>query len=503
MAKHLVALDQGTTSSRAIVFTPEGRPKATAAFEFTQHYPKPGWVEHDPQDLVDSQVKALKRVVAQAGIEVRDIAAIGITNQRETTLIWERDTGRPVHHAIVWQCRRTASMIDRLKQEGHAGLIQERTGLLPDAYFSASKIRWILDELGLQRQAEEGKLCFGTVDSFLAWHLLEGSPHVTDATNASRTMLFNLKTQGWDEELLRLFDIPRAMLPEIRDTAAAFGQLRPGILGERAPVSALAGDQQAALFGQGCFAPGEVKNTYGTGCFMLMNAGETLPAPEGGLLATMAWRLSGKACYALEGSVFTAGACVQWLRDELGLIDTAAASQALAQSVPDTQGVYLVPAFTGLGAPHWEMYARGTLVGLTRGANRAHIARAALEAIAYQSDDLLKLMAASLGHRPGAMKVDGGATANDFLMQFQADIGDIRVMRPAVRETTALGAALLAGLGAGVFDNPQQAAAQWQLEKEFAPLMDQDARQKLRQGWERAVKTALYEASLRREGSCS
>ena len=502
MAKYLVALDQGTTSSRAIVFTPEGRQKASAAFEFPQHYPRPGWVEHEPEDLVSSQVKALREAVAKAGIEAGDIAAIGLTNQRETTLIWERESGKPVHRAIVWQCRRTAPMIDRLKKEGKAGLIRERTGLLPDAYFSASKIRWILDELDLQARAEAGELCFGTVDSFLAFRLLSGRPHVTDATNASRTMLYNLKNQAWDEELLRMFKIPRAMLPEVRDTAGLFGSLNPEILGQAVPVAALVGDQQASLFGQGCFQPGDVKNTYGTGCFMLMNAGEEVPEAKGGLLATLAWQLGGKACYALEGSVFTAGAAIQWLRDELGILDDAAQSQALAQSVPDTQGVYLVPAFTGLGAPQWEMYARGTLVGLSRGANRAHIARAALEAIAYQSEDLLQMMAHSLGHKPQALKVDGGATANDFLMQFQADIGDIQVLRPAVRETTALGAALLAGLGLGVFDSPRQAAAQWQLDKAFMPRMDEGSRGKLRAGWERAVRTALYEASLRREAGC-
>ncbi|MDD4081242.1 MAG: glycerol kinase GlpK [Eubacteriales bacterium] len=503
MAQYLAALDQGTTSSRAIVFTPEGRPKATAAFEFTQRYPRPGWVEHDPGDLISSQVKALKRAVSEAGIEAKDIRALGITNQRETTLVWERKSGKPVYNAIVWQCRRTAGYIDWLKEAGHAYFIRERSGLLPDAYFSASKIRWILDELKLQERAEAGELCFGTVDSFLAYNLLEGRPHVTDATNASRTMLFNLEKQDWDDDLLRLFGVPRAMLPEVKDTAGQFGVLCPDILGAPIPVTAMAGDQQAALFGQACFAPGDVKNTYGTGCFMLMNAGDMAPAPEGGLLATTAWRLNGQAMYALEGSVFTAGAAIQWLRDELGIIKDAAESQALAESVPDTQGVYLVPAFTGMGAPHWEMYARGTITGLTRGANKAHLARAALEAIAYQSNDLLRMMAATLGRRPQVMKVDGGATANDFLMQFQADIGDIRVLRPAVRETTALGAALLAGLGVKMFSSPQEAAARWQLEREFVPDMAPGTRKKLITCWERAVKTTLFDASGRREAPCS
>ncbi len=502
MAEYLVALDQGTTSSRAIVFTPEGRPKASAAFEFTQHYPKPGWVEHEPSDLADSQVRALREAVKAAGIEARGIAALGIANQRETTLIWERASGKPVYRAIVWQCRRTAPYIDRLKKAGQAAVIRERTGLLPDAYFSASKIRWMLDELDLQARAERGELCFGTVDSFLAFRLAAGHPHVTDATNASRTMLFNLKTQDWDSELLKLFNIPRALLPEVRDTAGAFGTLDPDILGAPVPIAALAGDQQAALFGQACFHPGEVKNTYGTGCFMLMNAGSSLPVPEKGLIATMAWRLNGKPVYALEGSVFTAGAAIQWLRDELGLIAGAADSQALAEAAGDNQGVYLVPAFTGLGAPHWEMYARGTLLGVTRGTGRAHIARAALESIAYQSDDLMMMMADSLGHQPRAMKVDGGATANDFLMQFQADIGDIRVLRPAVRETTALGAALLAGLGIGLFKSPEEAVPCWQLDREFVPAMAPKVRETLKDGWRRAVKTALYEASLRREASC-
>ena len=503
MAQYLAALDQGTTSSRAIVFSPEGRPKATAAFEFAQRYPRPGWVEHDPDDLIASQVKALSRAVSEAGINARDIAALGIANQRETTLVWERGSGKPVYNAIVWQCRRTAGYIDGLKRAGHADLIQAKSGLMPDAYFSASKIRWILDEMDLQGRAEAGELCFGTVDSFLAYNLLEGRPHVTDATNASRTMLYNLGRQDWDDDLLRLFGVPRGMLPQVKDTAGLFGVLRPDILGAPVPVAAMAGDQQAALFGQACFAPGDVKNTYGTGCFMLMNAGENVPVPQGGLLATTAWRIKGQPAFALEGSVFTAGAAIQWLRDELGIIKDAAESQALAESVPDTQGVCLVPAFTGLGAPHWEMYARGTLTGLTRGANKAHLARAALEAIAYQSNDLLQMMAATLGRRPREMKVDGGATANDFLMQFQSDIGDIRVLRPAVRETTALGAALLAGLGIGMFRNPREAAGRWLLEREFIPDMAPDKRQQLLSGWERAVKTALYEAGSRREAPCS
>ena len=495
----LVALDQGTTSSRAIVFTPEGRLKASAAFEFRQHYPTPGWVEHEPQDLLDSQVKALREAVKKAGIHPREIAAIGIANQRETTLVWERESGKPVCRAIVWQCRRTANQIDKLKQDGQAPLIQEKTGLVPDAYFSATKLRWILDETGKQRDAEAGKLCFGTVDSFLAYHLVSGRPHVTDATNASRTMLFNLKNQDWDEDLLRLFNIPRVMLPNVVDSSGVIGTLDEAILGFPVPVASLAGDQHAALFGQGCFMPGNVKNTYGTGCFMLMNTGEEMVSDPFGLLTTMAWRLQGKPTYALEGSVFTAGAAVQWLRDELGIITTSAQSEEFACQASDTGGVHLVPAFTGLGAPHWNMYARGALLGITRGTNRGHICRAALESIAFQSDDLLSLMATSLGRAPQTLRVDGGASANNLLMQLQADISGIQVLRPQVKETTALGAALLAGLAVGMFESPQEALAQWRLDRAFDPEIQPQKRDIMRGGWQRAVKTALYEAALGRE----
>ena len=494
----LVALDQGTTSSRAIVFTPEGRLSASAAFEFTQHYPRPGWVEHEPQDLLDTTVRALREAVQQAHIHPKDIAAIGITNQRETTLIWERATGRPIYRAIVWQCRRTAPIIERLKQDGLTALITDRTGLLPDAYFSGSKIRWLLQETGLQARAEAGELCFGTVDSYLAWHLVKGHPHVTDATNASRTMLMNLKGQDWDDDLLRVFNIPRAMMPRIVDTAEVVGELDPAILGVPVPVAALAGDQHAALFGQGCFTEGDVKNTYGTGCFMLMNTGDK-PIPNNqGLLTTMAWRIGGKPQFALEGSVFVGGAAIQWLRDELGILRDAAHSEALASQVKDTGGVCFVPAFTGLGAPHWDMYARGTLTGISRGTGAAHLARAALEAIAFQSNDLLSLMTDCLGHAPQALRVDGGATANNLLMQMQSDISGIQVLRPLVRETTALGAALLAGIGVGMFKNPREAASHWQLDRAFSPAWDTDTRQQRLQEWDTAVKTALFEASLRK-----
>ena len=500
----LIALDQGTTSSRAIVFTPQGRLSASAAFEFTQHYPKPGWVEHKPQDLVDTTVRSLQEAVNKAGITPDQIAAIGITNQRETTLIWDRKTGQPIYNAIVWQCRRTAAIIERIKQDGLTAFIKDRTGLLPDAYFSASKIRWMLQETGTQQKAEAGELCFGTVDSFLAWHLVKGRPHVTDATNAARTMLFNLKTQDWDEDLLRLFNIPRAMLPRIVNTAEHIGELDEHILGAPVPVAALAGDQHAALFGQGCFLTGDVKNTYGTGCFMLMNTGDTPVSNDKGLLSTMAWRIKDRPVFALEGSVFVGGAAVQWLRDELGIITSAAQSEALANQVEDTNGVYFVPAFTGLGAPHWDMYARGTLVGISRGAKAAHIARAALEAIAYQSNDLLSLMTDCLGRAPDTLRVDGGATANDLLMQMQSDISGIKVLRPQVVETTALGAALLAGIGVGMFENEQAAASNWQLEKAFSPNWDLLTRQNRRRCWNNAVKTALFEATLRKESeACS
>ncbi len=384
----LVALDQGTTSSRAIVFTTQGQVLATHAIEFTQHYPKPGWVEHDPEDILNSQITALRTAVKLSGADVGDIAAIGITNQRETTLLWDRATGACLHNAIVWQCRRSAPYVERLVREGKSDMIRQKTGLAPDAYFSGTKLAWLLDHLNLHERAERGELCFGTVDSYLAWNLVEGRPHVTDATNACRTMLFNIHTQQWDDELLSMLNIPRALLPEVTDSAHVIGNLRSEILGRPIPVAALAGDQHAALFGQACFMPGAVKNTYGTGCFMLMNTGDTPVESHNGLLTTLAWRLNGQPTYALEGSVFMGGATVQWLRDELKLIETSAETEQIAQSINDTAGVFLVPAFTGLGAPYWDMYSRGTIVGMTRGTGRAHIVRAALEAIAYQSADL-------------------------------------------------------------------------------------------------------------------
>ena len=491
MAKYLVALDQGTTSSRAVVFTEDGLLVSSSNREFPQHYPKPGWVEHDPKDILDSQVASLQEAVRLADIRPEDIAAIGITNQRETTFLWDRNTGECAGNAIVWQCRRTSQMVDELVRQGCGDMIREKTGLVPDAYFSGTKLKWMLDYYNLREKAAKGDLCFGTADSFLCWNLLEDRPHVTDATNAGRTMLFNLHTQEWDDDLLKLLEIPRACLPEVVDTAGPIGMLDPAILGRRIPVTAMAGDQHASLFGQACLKPGDVKNTYGTGCFMLMNTGDKPVMSRNGLLTTMAWRIGGKPSYALEGSVFMGGATIQWLRDELKIITNAAESEALAQSVSSTGGVYLVPAFTGLGAPWWDMYSRGTLVGITRGTGRAHIVRAALEAIAYQSADLMEAMIKDAGHAPETLQVDGGASANAFLMQFQADICGVPVVRPKVLETTALGAALLAGLGAGVYATPEETAAAWKQDLEFTPRMDEATRRLGMSGWHRAVERSL------------
>jgi len=486
----LIALDQGTTSSRAVVFDSQGRVLATHAIEFTQHYPKPGWVEHDPEDILQTQVQALQTAVRLSGVDVSDIAGIGITNQRETTLLWDKDTGACVHNAIVWQCRRTAPYVEKLIADGKRDIIRQRTGLVPDAYFSGTKLAYLLDTLHLHERAAQGELCFGTVDSFLAWHLVEGRPHVTDATNAGRTMLFNIHTQQWDDDLLAMLGIPRALLPEVVDTAHVVGNLRTEILGRPIPVAALAGDQHASLFGQACFETGMVKNTYGTGCFMLMNTGDSPVESRNGLLTTMAWRLDGKPTYALEGSVFMGGATVQWLRDEMKMINASAETEQIAQSVADTAGVFLVPAFTGLGAPYWDMYSRGTIVGMTRGTNRAHIVRAALEAIAYQSADLFNAMAADCGSRPPRMQVDGGASANSFLMQFQSDILGVPVIRPMVLETTALGAALLAGLGVGLYHSKEEAAAMVKPDLVFHPVMSEHHRGLAMYGWHRAVERA-------------
>ena len=490
MAQVLVAMDQGTTSSRAVVFDTQGRVLAARSVEFPQHFPHPGWVEHDPMDILNSQVEALRQAVAISGVNVADIAAVGLTNQRETTLLWDRETGECVYNAIVWQCRRTADYIERLNQAGMAEIIREKTGLVPDAYFSGTKLAWLLDNLQLHERAKRGELCFGTVDSFLAWHLVEGRPHVTDATNASRTMLFNLEKQDWDDELLAMLDIPRACLPRVVDTSGVIGMLDAGVLGRPIPLAAMAGDQQASLFGQACLTPGMVKNTYGTGCFMLMNTGSERARSAHGLLTTMAWRIGGVPSYALEGSVFMGGATIQWLRDELRMIDTAAESEGLARSVKDTGGVYLVPAFTGLGAPWWDMYSRGTLVGMTRGTSRAHIVRAALEATAYQSADLMAAMVQDCSFTPTRLQVDGGGSANGFLMQFQADMMNIPVVRPRVLETTALGAALLAGLAVGVYATAEDTAKVWHRDLAFEPQMDAVRREGMIRGWHRAVERA-------------
>ena len=489
--KVLIALDQGTTSSRAVVFDTQGHMLASHGVEFPQIFPKPGWVEHDPRDILSTQITALRQAVKLSSVDVADIAAIGITNQRETTLLWDRETGECVHNAIVWQCRRTAHYVERLVQQGKAEMIREKTGLIPDAYFSGTKLAWLLDHLDLHERAERGELCFGTVDSFLAWHLVTGRPHVTDATNAGRTMLFNLQTQDWDEELLNMLDIPRACLPDVVDSSQVIGMLDPGILGRPSPVAAMAGDQHASLFGQACLQPGMVKNTYGTGCFMLMNTGSERVRSQNGLLSTMAWRIDGKPTYALEGSVFMGGATIQWLRDEMKMIATAAESEGLAKSVKDTGGVYLVPAFTGLGAPWWDMYSRGTLIGMTRGTGRAHVVRAALESIAYQSADLMDAMVKDCGHAPTQLQVDGGASANAFLMQFQSDIMGVPVVRPQVMETTALGAALLAGLAVGVYASMEDTAAVWQRDLTFEPQMEEHHRTQLLHGWHKAVERSL------------
>ena len=486
--KYIVALDQGTTSSRAVVFDAKGRMVAAHNIEFAQIYPHPGWVEHRPQDILDSQITSLKLAVAQAGIDAADIEAVGITNQRETTLLWDRKTGEPLCNAIVWQCRRTAPLVERLKQDGLGNILRDRTGLVPDAYFSGTKLQWMLDGIPDARErAAKGELCFGTVDSFLAWQLTGGHAHVTDATNASRTMLYNIHTQRWDDDLLRAMDIPAPLLPEVSDSSCVVGMLDKAILGREIPLAAMAGDQHAALFGQGCFDAGMCKNTYGTGCFVLMNTGAAPVHSTHNLITTIAWRMDGKPVYALEGSVFVGGAVVQWLRDELGLVKSAAQSEQVALEVPDNGGVYFVPAFTGLGAPHWDMYSRGTLVGLTRGANRAHIVRAALESIAYQSVDVIRAMESDAGIETVMLRVDGGASANNFLMQFQADILNAEVVRPTVIETTAMGAAMLAGRAVGLWTDGDLRSLQF-VDRGFSPAMGEERRAALLHHWRRAVE---------------
>ncbi len=488
MKKYVIALDQGTTSSRAVIFDNKARVIAVHGIEFPQIYPQPGWVEHDPDMILKTQVEALRQAVKISRVPVEEIAAIGITNQRETTLLWDRRTGRPLYNAIVWQCRRTAPIVERLRAQGLEPYIRETTGLIPDAYFSGTKLAWLLNELNLHERAERGELCFGTVDSWLAWNLIERRPHVTDVSNASRTMLLDIHRMEWDDKLLEALNIPRAVLPEIVDTSGIIGMLDPEILGRPIPVAAMAGDQQSALFGQACFDQGMMKNTYGTGCFLLMNTGTQAVESKSGLVTTVAWRIGGEVHYALEGSVFVGGAAVQWLRDEMHLIERASDSEAVATSVPDNGGVYLVPAFTGLGAPYWDMYSRGMLIGLTRGTGRAHVVRAALESIALQSADLVAAMVKDCGFTPKGLRVDGGASANNFLMQFQSDVLDIPVVRPAVIETTALGAAMLAGLATGVWKDMDALSAIWNADVRLIPQMEDEKRVEILRQWHRAVE---------------
>ena len=490
MSRYVLALDQGTSGSTALVVDAEGHVRARGYAELPQHYPQPGWVEHDPEDIWRVTEAAAREAVATAKVNGREIAAVGITNQRETTILWDRATGRPVHHAIVWQCRRTAAICDVLKAQGLEPAVRRRTGLVIDAYFSGTKIRWLLDELpDARRRAEDGALAFGTVDSWLVWKLTGGRVHATDVTNASRTLCLNLDTVDWDGDMLKALGVPRALLPRLVASSGVVGEtVDLGWLPAGIPIAGIAGDQHAALFGQACYGRGAAKNTYGTGCFALLNTGSTPVRSNAGLLTTLAWRIGGATTYALEGSVFIAGAAIQWLRDGLGVLGRAADSDGLARSVPDTAGVYFVPAFVGLGAPHWDMYARGTIVGLTRGATRAHLVRAALEAIAYQSRDVLAAMETDAGVPIDALRVDGGATANDFLCQFQADILGVPVLRPSVIETTALGAAYLAGLGVGLWSSLDALARQWSVERTFTPAMPEDQRAGLYDGWQRAVE---------------
>jgi glycerol kinase len=490
MKEFILALDQGTTSSRAIVFDHNGLPVATAQKEFTQYYPKPGWVEHDPDEIWSTQAGVALEAITKAGLESVNIAAIGITNQRETTLVWNKKTGKPVYNAIVWQDRRTADFCDKLKSDGHSSKILEKTGLIIDAYFSATKVRWILDNVKDARKlAEEGQLVFGTIDTWLVWNLTRGQLHVTDVSNASRTMLFNIHTLKWDEELLRIFNIPSAMLPEVRSSSEIYGKT-VGQFATSIPVAGIAGDQQAALFGQMCIEPGMVKNTYGTGCFMMMNIGNKPIQSTSKLLTTIAWRIGNDTQYALEGSIFIAGAVVQWLRDGLGIIKKSGDVEKLAAKVKDSEGVYFVPAFAGLGAPHWNQHARGTLVGLTRGSTSAHIARAALDSIAYQTLEVLLAMQKDSGIDIRELRVDGGATVNNQLMQFQSDLLQTKVVRPKITETTALGAAYLAGLAVNYWSNINEIRQQWQMDKTFSPQIEESETHSLIKGWHHAVNAA-------------
>ena len=491
--KYIMALDQGTTSSRAILFDKEGNVVATSQKEFTQFYPKVGWVEHNPMEIWGSQSGVMREVLETNSIRPEEVCAIGITNQRETTIVWEKSTGKPVYNAIVWQCRRTSEICDELKEKGYEKLIKDKTGLILDAYFSATKIKWILDNVeGAREKAENGELLFGTVDTWLIWNLTRGKVHVTDYTNAARTMLYNIKELKWDDEILEILDIPKSMLPDVKPSSYIYGHTDEGMLsGAQIPIAGCAGDQQAALFGQTCFEEGSAKNTYGTGCFMLMNTGEHIVESKHGLLTTIAWGVDGKVEYALEGSIFIGGASIQWLRDELRVLYDAKQSEFYANSVKDTNGVYVVPAFAGLGAPYWDMYARGAIMGLTRGANRAHLVRATLESIAYQVKDVLNAMQEDSGLKLKDLRVDGGASSNNFLMQFQSDILDVNIDRPKVVETTALGAAYLAGLAVEFYNNKDEIKKSWIIDREFIPNMSDDKRNLLYKGWKKAVSRSL------------
>lgn len=491
MSKYILSLDQGTTSSRAIVFNKHGEMVATAQKEFTQFFPQPGWVEHDASEIWSTQLGVATEAILKAGITARDVAAIGITNQRETTIVWDRQTHQPICPAIVWQDRRTAEYCDQLKKEGRADMIREKTGLVTDAYFSGTKVKWILDNVaGAREKAEKGELCFGTVDSWLLWKLTRGAVHATDVSNASRTLLFNIHTLQWDADLLKLMDIPASMLPEVRSSSEVYGHSETIVSGAGIPVAGIAGDQQSALFGQMCTTPGMVKNTYGTGCFMLMNTGNKPVVSNNNLLTTVAWKVNGEVQYALEGSVFIGGAVVQWLRDGLHIIQKSSDVESLCGKVNDNGGVYLVPAFTGLGAPYWNQHARGIIVGITRGSSDAHLARAAVESIAFQSMDLLKAMEADAGLPIKELRVDGGATVNNQLMQFQCDILNTTVIRPSVTETTALGAAYLAGLAVGYWSSIDEVKQYWKEDRAFTPAMEEAQRRELQRNWKRAIRAA-------------
>ena len=492
MKKYIMALDAGTTSNRCILFNEKGEMCSVAQREFHQHFPKPGWVEHDADEIWASMLGVAVEAMSMIGAAAENIAAIGITNQRETAIVWDKNTGEPVYHAIVWQCRRTARYCDLLKERGLTDSFRKKTGLVIDAYFSATKIRWILDHVpGARERAERGELLFGTVETWLIWKLTKGAVHVTDYSNASRTMLFNINTLEWDRDILEVLNIPESMLPEVKPSSCVYGCTDPSFFGGSIPIAGAAGDQQSALFGQTCFHPGEAKNTYGTGCFLLMNTGERPVFSENGLVTTIAWGIDGKVTYALEGSIFVAGAAIQWLRDEMRLIDSSEDSEYMAKKVSDTNGCYVVPAFTGLGAPYWDQYARGTIVGISRGTNTAHIARAALEGIAFQTMDITNAMSRDAGIPLKELKVDGGASRNNLLMQFQADLLGTRVIRPQVVETTAMGAAYLAGLAVGYWSSIDEIRKQWRIDRTFEPSWEEDKIQAAKDGWEDAVKRTL------------